>query len=62
MLKSIDSKLNKISRTNLNKFLDFQDQLIKKYKENFKENLKKLKINEEITKKIGLYLVEEKKN
>jgi hypothetical protein len=61
LLKSIDSKLNKISRTNLNKFLDFQDQLIKKYKENFKENLKKLEINEEITKKIGLFLVEEKK-
>jgi hypothetical protein len=61
LLKSIDSKLNNISRTNLNKFLDFQDQLIKKYKENFKENLKKLEINEEITKKIGLFLVEEKK-
>ncbi|MEE9378812.1 MAG: hypothetical protein V3V33_12340 [Candidatus Lokiarchaeia archaeon] len=61
LLKNINDKLNLVSKTNLNKFLDFQDRLIKKYKENFKENLKKLTLNEEITKIIGLFFIEEKK-
>ncbi len=61
LLKNINDKLNLVSKTNLNKFLDFQDRLIKKYKENFKENLKKLTLNEEITKVIGLFFIEEKK-
>ena len=59
-LKNINDKLNLVSNTNLNKFLDFHDRLIKKYKENFKENLKKLTLNEEITKIIGLFFIEEK--
>ena len=61
LLKNINDKLNLVSKTNLNKFLDFQDHLIKKYKENFKKNLKKLTLNEEITKIIGLFFIEEKK-
>jgi len=61
LLKNINDKLNLVSITNLNKFLDFHDHLIKKYKDNFKENLKKLTLNEEITKKIGLFFIEEKR-
>ena len=61
LLKNINDKLNLVSKTNLNKFLDFHARLIKKYKENFKENLKKLTLNEEITKIIGLFFIEEKK-
>lgn len=61
LLENVNAKLNTVSITNLNKFLDLQDQLIKKYKENFKENLKKLTSNKDITKVIGLFLVEKKK-
>ncbi|MFX0038976.1 MAG: hypothetical protein ACFFCY_09625 [Promethearchaeota archaeon] len=61
LLQDIDKKLNKVSNTNLNKFLDFQARLIKKYKDDFKDNLKKLNINTEITRKIGLDLIERKK-
>ena len=61
LLQNVNNRLNKISKINLNRFLDFQDQLIKKYKEDFKNNLKKLNINKEITKKIGLNLIERKK-
>ncbi|MFX1308540.1 MAG: hypothetical protein ACFE9M_06150 [Promethearchaeota archaeon] len=61
MLISVNNKLNKITKINLNKFLDFQDQLIEKYKEDFKDNLKKLNINKEITKKVGLFLIEDRK-
>jgi hypothetical protein len=60
-LQKINNKLIKVSKINLNKFLEFQDQLIRKYKDEFKDKIKKLEINKEITKKIGLYLVETKK-
>ncbi len=61
LLKKINIKLDKISRTNLSKFLDLQDRLIRKYKEKFKDNLKSLNLNEELTKSIGLSLIEDKK-
>jgi len=61
LLEIVNNKLNEITKTNLNKFLAFQDQLIKKYKEIFKDNLKKLYIQKGITKKIGLFLIEERK-
>lgn len=61
LLKNLNDKLNKISSTNLNKFLAFQDNLIQKYKEIFKNNLKIIKIDEDLTKQIGLFLIEEKK-
>jgi len=60
LLQNINNKLNKISKINLNKFLDFQDMLVKKYKEIFKDNLKNLKIDRELTKTIGLFLIEDK--
>ncbi len=61
LLNTLNDKLNKISRTNLSKFLVFQDNLIQKYKENFKNNIKRIKVDEDLTKKIGLFLIEEKK-
>ena len=60
LLNNLNAKLIKISNNNIIKFLDFQDNLIKKYKDLFKENLRKLKINEDNTKKIGLFLIENK--
>jgi len=60
LLNNISDKLNLVSKPNLNKFLDFKDHLVKKYKENFKENLKKITLNEEFTKNIGLFFLERK--
>ncbi|MFX1314932.1 MAG: hypothetical protein ACFE9T_03650 [Promethearchaeota archaeon] len=60
LLTNLNTQLIKISNNNIKRFLDFQDNLIKKYKENFKENLMKLELNEERTKKIGLFLIENK--
>ncbi|MFW9998935.1 MAG: hypothetical protein ACFE9Q_11505 [Candidatus Hodarchaeota archaeon] len=61
LLEEITSKLSHISKINLNKFLELKDQLIEKYKEGFKDNLKKLNVNQELTKSIGLVLIEDKK-
>ena len=33
LLQNVNNRLNKISKINLNRFLDFQDQLIKKIKQ-----------------------------
>ncbi|MFW9826362.1 MAG: hypothetical protein ACFFEY_01940 [Candidatus Thorarchaeota archaeon] len=60
LLQEIFIKVSNISKLNLNKFLDFQDNLIRKYKEAFKNNLKSLNIDKEITKRIGLFLIENK--
>ncbi len=61
LLKSVNDKLNSVSKSNLNKFLDFQERLIKKYKENFKNKLKILTLTEENIKLIGLSFIEEKR-
>ncbi|MFW9900263.1 MAG: hypothetical protein ACFFDY_03125, partial [Candidatus Thorarchaeota archaeon] len=61
ILENISSKLINISKLNLNRFLELQDQLTKKYKENYKNRLKKLNLNREFTKSIGLSLIEDKK-
>ncbi|MFX1302768.1 MAG: hypothetical protein ACFE9X_05360 [Promethearchaeota archaeon] len=61
LLEGINKKLKKFTKENLNKFLNFQDLLITKYKEDFKDNLKNLDINKESTKKIGLSLIEDRK-
>ncbi|MDX1797732.1 MAG: hypothetical protein R3255_03705 [Candidatus Lokiarchaeia archaeon] len=61
LLQNIKNKIDEISNTNLNRFLDFQNKLIIKYKELFKDKLKNLSLNRELTKSIGLNLVQEKK-
>ncbi|MFX0021359.1 MAG: hypothetical protein ACFE9S_03475 [Candidatus Hermodarchaeota archaeon] len=61
LLTNVKIKLDKISKINLNRFLDFQNQLITKYKDHFKERVKNLNLNRATAKKIGLNLVEEKK-
>jgi len=61
LLENVNSKLIGISKTNLNKFLDLQDLLVRKYKENYKNILKNLKINRDITKELGLFLINDKK-
>lgn len=61
ILEDINRKLIKLSNLNLNKFLIFQDNLIKKYKDSFKDNLKKLKIDRMKIKEIGIFLIENRK-
>lgn len=57
----INNKLTLISRNNISKFLEFQDYLIKQYKDVFKEKLKSIYLDKVKTKTIGLYLIENKK-
>ncbi len=59
-LNTLNKKFMKISNMNVNKFLIFKDNLVKKYKDLFKENFTKLKLNHQLTKKIGLYLINRK--
>lgn len=61
ILHDINVMLAKISKNNINKFLALQDKLIQKYKAIFQENLKKLKLNKDNIKNIGLFLIENKK-
>lgn len=61
ILNQIKEDLLKISNDNISKFLFLQDNLIKKYKESFKESLKHLNLTENSTSQIGLFLIEKKK-
>ncbi|TFG27171.1 MAG: hypothetical protein EU532_08075 [Promethearchaeota archaeon] len=61
ILEEINENLTKISNENINKFLIFQDNLMKKYKDSFKNSLMKLKLSQDKTKKIGIFLIENKK-
>ena len=60
IIKVIDELLIKISNKNVNKFLVFQDNLIEKYKDSFKDNLRDLNLDNEFMKKIGLFLIKGK--
>ncbi len=61
ILDDINTKMIKLSNVNINKFLVFQDSLIKKYKDTFKDNLKKLNIDHIRTKEIGIFLIDSRK-
>jgi hypothetical protein len=54
-------KLQKIAKENISRFLYFQEGLIRKYKEINHEKLKKLKLNEDSLRRIGLFLIENRK-
>ncbi|MFX1273986.1 MAG: hypothetical protein ACFFBP_02215 [Promethearchaeota archaeon] len=51
-------EIRQISSQNLNQFLFFQDLLIQKYKEAFKDSLKAINLTQSYTKQLGLYLIE----
>jgi hypothetical protein len=53
--------LENVSNNNINSFLDFQERLIKKYKENYQLQLKNILLNRENLKNIGLQLIENRK-
>jgi hypothetical protein len=60
LLIDINEELKEISKNNANQFLQFQDHLIEKYKDIFKEKIKELSLSQQKTKKIGLYLIDQK--
>lgn len=61
VLEEITEKIINISSENISKFLVFQDNLMKKYRDSFKNEIIKLKINQNNAKKIGILLIENKK-
>ena len=61
LLKEVHKEITTISKDNIRKFLILQDELIRKYKDLFKENLKKINLDTQNTKEIGLHLIERKK-
>jgi len=61
VLSNIYKNLENISNNNINRFLDLQNKLLSKYKNNFKDHLKLISLNEINTKIIGLDLIENRK-
>ena len=61
ILNEIKESLLKISKDNIGQFLFLQDNLIKKYKESFKESMRYLNLSENSTRLLGLFLIESKK-
>lgn len=60
LLKNINDTLIKVSKENIGNFIFFQDELIKKYKDDFVHRLKKSNLNRNNIKQIGLNLIENK--
>lgn len=61
LIENLSNTIIKVTTENLKIFLNFKDNLIIKYKESFKYNLKKLKLQKEKTQLIGLSLLDNKK-
>ncbi|MFW9895068.1 MAG: hypothetical protein ACFFD7_04620 [Candidatus Thorarchaeota archaeon] len=61
MLDDIRNILQRITKETIGKFLYFQEGLIRKYKENYQYKLKKLRLNEKTLRRIGIYLIENRK-
>ncbi|TFF90401.1 MAG: hypothetical protein EU548_03220, partial [Promethearchaeota archaeon] len=59
-LNSLTISLKSTSEGNLNKYYRFYNQLIKKYKEQYKSKLVKSHINKEKANSLGLFLIENK--
>jgi len=64
-LKRLNSKilnhLEKVANNTITSFLDFQERLLKRYKENYQAQLKKIIIDSDHLKNIGLHLIENRK-
>ncbi|MHA2282899.1 MAG: hypothetical protein ACXAC5_18815 [Promethearchaeota archaeon] len=61
LLITVRNKLQKIARENIGRFLNFQEGLIRKYKEINQQKLKNLNLDEETLRRIGLFLIETRK-
>jgi len=61
LLSNIRRKLQKITQDNVGSFLNFQEGLLRKYKEINHQKLKKIKLAEDSLRRIGLFLIENRK-
>ncbi|MFW9942050.1 MAG: hypothetical protein ACFFFT_13485 [Candidatus Thorarchaeota archaeon] len=61
LMSEIGSMLENLSKDNINIFFSLQESLIKKYKEKNQEKLKRLNLNRELLKEIGLNLIEKRR-
>jgi hypothetical protein len=61
LLINVGRRLQKTATENIGRFLNFQEGLIRKYKEINQQKLKKLELDEEALRKIGLFLIENRK-
>jgi len=61
LLDKISSNLTEITNENIKSFLDFRNNLIKKYKEDYKDKLKSLKLQKGDVQLIGFFLIDNKK-
>ncbi len=60
-LQELYNELTQITNKNITNFLNFQDNLLKKYKEQYKNHLLRLNIDQEKSKILGLYLISQQK-
>jgi hypothetical protein len=58
LLITVGNNLQKIAKENIGRFLNFQEGLVSKYKEINQQKLRKLKLDVEALRKIGLFLIE----
>jgi hypothetical protein len=61
LLINVRERLQNISKENVGRFLKFQEGLIRKYKEVNQQKLKKLKLVQDSSRRIGLFLIENRK-
>ena len=61
LLQEFHNEITKITNKNINNFLTFQGNLLKKYREQYKDHLIRLKIDQEKSRNLGLYLIAQKK-
>ena len=61
LLQEFHVELTQITKKNITNFLTFQDNLLKKYREQYKDHLLRLKIDQEKSKNLGLYLISQQK-
>lgn len=61
LLQEFHNELTQITNKNITNFLAFQDNLLRKYREQYKDHLLRLKIDQEKSKNLGLYLIGQKK-
>ncbi len=61
LIQELHKELTQITHKNITNFLAFQDNLLKKYREQYRDRLLRLKIDQEKSKNLGLYLIGQKK-
>ncbi|MHA2007127.1 MAG: hypothetical protein ACXABO_08400 [Promethearchaeota archaeon] len=58
LMRDVNNQLENLTKDNINRFLKLQARLVEKYREVYQEQLKKIQLDQDLLKKIGLYLIE----